>query len=142
MNRLILCLSIVALLLPGCRKRKPTPADAPAADAATAASAGGAPTETSSSGTPKAQASVPTLKGIAPNSDNPMAKALAGNDPQAHLRVLNELVMAYDQSQGKPLTTPEELVKVGLLSRLPAAPLGMKFSYNPNKRLIELVAAR
>lgn len=140
MNRLILCLSIVALLLPGCRKRQPTPADASAADGATAASAGGAPAETSSSGTPKA--SVPTLKGIAPNSDNPMAKALAGNDPQAQLRVLNELVMAYDQSQGKPPTTPEDLVKAGLLSRLPAAPPGMKFSYNPNKRLIELVAAR
>ncbi len=71
-----------------------------------------------------------------------MARALAGNDPQAHLRVLNELVMVFDQSQGKPPTNPEDFVKAGLLSKLPAAPPGMKFIYNPTKRLVELAPAR
>lgn len=71
-----------------------------------------------------------------------MAKALAGNDPQAHLKALNELLMVWDQSQGKPLITPDDYVKAGLLSKLPNAPLGLKFTYNPNKRLIELTPAR
>ncbi|MEN9572537.1 MAG: hypothetical protein RL514_392 [Verrucomicrobiota bacterium] len=85
---------------------------------------------------------IPTLKGIPANSDHPIAKALAGNDTQAHLRVLNELLMVWDQSQGKPLLSPDDFVKAGLLSRLPSAPPGMKFSFNANKRQIELAPAR
>lgn len=77
-----------------------------------------------------------------PNSDNPVAKALRSNDSQAHLRVLNELVMVWDQSQGKPLTSPEDFVKVGLLSRLPNPPPGMRFIYNASRGHIELTPAR
>lgn len=91
---------------------------------------------------PQDSTEAPTLKGVGANSDNPLAKALAGNDPQAHLKVLNELLIVWDQSQGKPLTGPEDFVKVGLISRLPNPPPGMKFSYTPNKRLIELTPAR
>ncbi len=82
------------------------------------------------------------LKGMDPNSDNPVAKALRSNDPQAHLRVLNELMMVWDQSQGTPLTSPDDFVKVGLISRLPNPPPGMRFTYNANRRLIELTPAR
>jgi len=76
------------------------------------------------------------------NSDNPVAKALRSNDPQAHLRVLNELVMVWDQSQGKPITSPEDFVKGGLLSRLPNPPPGMRFTYNASRRQIEITPAR
>lgn len=72
-----------------------------------------------------------------------MAKALRSNDPQFHLRALNELLIIWDQSQGgAPLTSPEDFVKVGLLSRLPTPPPGMKYAYNPSRRVIELTVAR
>lgn len=144
MNRAILCLSLTVLFLPACRKHKPAGPSVPAPEPAPGASAGeGKPGAVNrDAGLTSNPQTVPTLKGIPANSDHPMARALSGNDPQAHLRALNELLMVWDQSQGKPLTSPDDLVKAGFLSRLPNPPLGMKFAYNPNKRAFELVPAR
>ena len=143
MKLAIACCLLVVLVSVGCRKKKPVSAEVSSTEVAPANTAGGEPNGASrSAATAQASQAVPTLKGVGPNSDNPLAKALAGSDPQAHLRALNELLMVWDQSQGKPLTSPDDLVKAGLISRLPNAPPGMRFSYTPNKRLIELTPAR
>lgn len=136
----VACCLIVALFTVSCRRKKPAATEVTSSEAAPPIAAEGESGK-ASRGAPTSQV-VPTLKGIGANSDNPLAKALAGSDPRAHLRVLNELVMVWDQSQGKPLTSPEDFVKAGLLSRLPTAPPGMKFTYTPNKRLIELTPAQ
>ena len=137
MKRTITCIAVAALVIVGCRKKKTGTEAVSAPDTARAASSipgtvtGGARNE-------RAQQTVPTLKGVDANSDLPIVKALAGNDPQAHLRVLNELLMVWNQSQGKPLTSPDDLVKAGFLSKLPNPPPGMKFFYNSKRGVIEL----
>lgn len=140
MKLAIICFLLVVLTSAGCRKKRSAPAEVPASEAAPATGAASEPRPVNSTAATQAPQAVPTLKGL--TSDHPMAKALAGNDPQAHLKALNELLMVWDQSQGKPLITPDDYVKAGLLSKLPNAPLGLKFTYNPNKRLIELTPAR
>ena len=143
MKLVIACCLLAVLVSVGCRRKKPVGAEVSSSEVAPANTVGGEPSGAGrSAATTQASQAVPTLKGVGPNSENPLAQALAGNDPQAHLRALNELLMAYDQSQGKPLTSPDDLVKAGLISRLPTAPPGMKFSYAPNKRLIELTPNR
>lgn len=143
MKLAIVCYLLVALLTVSCRRKKPAATEVSPSETAPPIAADGETGKASQGGpTTQSTQAVPTLKGIASNSDNPLARALAGSDPQAHLRALNELLMVYDQSQGKPLTSPDDFVKAGLISRLPNAPAGMKFSYNPNKRLIELAPAR
>lgn len=81
-----------------------------------------------------------TVRGVGSNPDNPMAKALAGSDAQTQLKLLNELVMVWEQTKAdRPFTAPEDLVKAGLLSRLPTPPAGMKFVFNPKQHAVELV---
>lgn len=81
-----------------------------------------------------------TVRGVGSNPDNPMAKALAGSDAQAHLKMLNELLAVWEQTNAaQPFAAPEDLIKAGLLSRLPNPPPGMKFAFNPKGHMIELV---
>lgn len=80
------------------------------------------------------------IRGVGSNPDNPMAKALGGGDAQEHLKMLNELLAVWEQaSAAQPFTAPEDLVKAGLLSRLPNPPPGMKFVFNPKQHAVELV---
>lgn len=89
--------------------------------------------------TPAEQA-VPTIKGVGITADNPFAKALAGNDAQAQLRVLNDLLMVWEQTNTEqPFTALEDLVSAGLLSKLPNPPPGMEFAFSPKRHSIELV---
>jgi len=141
MNRFhgVCFVALTLVILVGCRRKHTPSVEAAAPDAVTESAAPVNPNTAGGVPNPAQLAqSPPTLKGMDANSDLPIAKALAGNDPQAHLRALNELFMAWDQSQDKPLTSPEDFVKVGFLSRLPTPPPGMKFSYNPKRRAIEL----
>lgn len=143
MKLALTCCLLAVLVSVGCRKKRPAATEVSVSEAAPATGvAGESAAAGRSAGGAQVSQAVPTLKGVAANSDHPMARALAGNDPQAHLRVLNELLMVWDQSQGKPLTSPDDFVKAGILSRLPNAPPGMRFSFNPNKRLFELTPAR
>lgn len=80
------------------------------------------------------------VKGLGSNSDDPTVKALGGSDAQAQLKMLNELVMVWEQTSAeRRFSSPEDLVKAGLLSRLPAPPAGLKFSFNPKLHAVELV---
>lgn len=83
---------------------------------------------------------VPTIKGVGSTADNPMTKALVGNDAQAHVRALNELLMVWEQTNTEqPFAAPEDLVKAGLLSKLPSPPPGMEFVFSPQRHAIEVV---
>lgn len=123
----------------GCRKKKPEPDASPTAfeTATTTASGGEAGVVSRGAGSPLQSA--PTIKGLEANSDQPMARALAGNDAQAHLKALNELLVVWEQTNtGQPFTDPEDLVKGGFLSRLPSPPPGMEFVFNPKRHAVEL----
>ena len=71
--------------------------------------------QTASDGTPAAAA----VKAM--NED------LMSSDPQANLRILNQLVAGFTMSNNRLPTDLEDLVKAKLISRVPPAPPGKKF---------------
>lgn len=56
-----------------------------------------------------------------------MNQDLMTTDPQANLRVLNQLVAGFTMSNNRLPVDLEELVKLKLISRVPPAPAGKKF---------------
>ncbi len=76
---------------------------------------------------------VPAMRQTAPAGTPAAAAAQAMNedlmssDPQANLRVLNQLVGGYTMSNNRLPADLEELVKAKLISRVPPAPPGKKF---------------
>ena len=56
-----------------------------------------------------------------------MNQDLMTSDPQANLRVLNQLVAGFTMSNNRLPMDLEELVKLKLISRVPPAPPGKKF---------------
>ena len=109
MKLAIICCLLAILVSVGCRKKRQSASAVSAPEAVPTAAAGSeAGGASGSAAIPQSPQAVPTLKGVGANSDHPLAKAFAGTDPQAHLRALNELLMVWDQSQGKPLTSPDD----------------------------------
>lgn len=76
---------------------------------------------------------VPAMRQTAPAGTPAAAAAQAMNedlmssDPQANLRVLNQLVGGYTMSNNRLPADLEELVKAKLISRVSPAPPGKKF---------------
>ncbi len=76
---------------------------------------------------------VPALRHTAPEG-TPAATAvqainqdLMSSDPQANLRVLNQLLDGFTMSNNRVPADLEELVKAKLISRIPPAPAGKRF---------------
>ena len=56
-----------------------------------------------------------------------MNEDLMSSDPQANLRIFNQLVAGFTMSNNRLPTDLEDLVKAKLISRVPPAPPGKKF---------------
>ena len=56
-----------------------------------------------------------------------MNEDLMSSDPQANLRILNQLVAGFTMSNNRLPLDLEDLVKAKLISRVPPAPPGKKF---------------
>lgn len=61
---------------------------------------------------------------------------LNGGKPEETIAALNELVGAWYMSHQTPLTSLDQLVKAGLLSKLPTAPDGQRYAIDPSKGVV------
>ncbi|MFA6543985.1 MAG: hypothetical protein WCS99_06145 [Limisphaerales bacterium] len=58
--------------------------------------------------------------------------------PAERLAALNQLAVAWYMSQQTPLTSPEQLVKAGMLSKVPAPPEGQRYAMDPETKVFVL----
>jgi hypothetical protein len=61
---------------------------------------------------------------------------LNGGKPEETIAALNELVGAWYMSHQTPLTSLDQLVKAGLLFKLPTAPDGQRYAIDPSKGVV------
>jgi hypothetical protein len=126
MRLLLLSFVLGSLCLAGCVKSKPappafTPADPPAP--------------------------APSMEAPAPPTDAPPAPSLAAppspDSPEPKeepsITALNEAVNAYIMGELKEPKSLEDLVKAGVIKRLPTPPPGKKFALNANRTQVILV---
>ena len=88
---------------------------------------------------------VPAMRRTAPEG-SPAAAAvkamnedLMSSDPQANLRVLNQLVSGFTMSNNRLPVDLEDLVKAKQISRVPPAPPGKQFVIDPKSNRVILV---
>lgn len=88
---------------------------------------------------------VPAMRQTAPEG-TPAAAAvkamnedLMSSDPQANLRILNQLVAGFTMSNNRLPVGLEELVKAKQISRVPPAPPGKKFVIDAKSNRVILV---
>ncbi len=75
----------------------------------------------------------PTVAGTAPEAP------AAPPNPDVDLKTLNEAVRAHIMGQPKEPTTLDDLVKAGLIKRIPTAPPGKKYVLDVKKAVVLLV---
>ena len=126
MKPLLSC-ALIACLLAGCDKSKPTgtPTGRPVAAPPPVRPASPAPTAATQPvpPTPTAEAGAAPAKGSA----------------EAALQELIGVVRAYIMTQGKTPATLEDLVKAGLIPKLPTPPPGKKFVLDAKRNSVLLV---
>ncbi|MBI3877015.1 MAG: hypothetical protein HY300_13850 [Verrucomicrobia bacterium] len=115
----ILLLFVAVSLLTGCNRPKP-----PATPPATVA--------------PPPQASQTTIPLAAAQTGSTPAVAVPA-DVEKNLRDLTDALRAYFMTQGKAPTSMQDLVKAGLIRRLPEPPPGKRFAIDPSKSSVVLV---
>lgn len=134
MNRVVLCLSISGLLLSSCKKNSETLASPQSGEASGAPGAGGQPRA----------AFVPPVAGPANSpaavAQSELEKKLASGNPQLQLQVLDDLLQAWNMSQGAPPKDLEDFVKAKMLLRLPQPPPGKRFAIDQKLGRVVLVS--
>ena len=111
MRTLLLLLSLLVFILPGCRKR----------------SAPAAPVNTQPAAPPDPQ------KDTAEPPTAVRASSAAPSDPQKDTAELTMAVRAYYLSQGKHPATLDDLVQARCIYRLPTPPPGKKYAIDAKK---------
>ena len=103
-----------------------------------------------SSGTPKKNATADGKKPKAGESNaagatNPVVTArkefehnLYEGSPAEKLAAINQLAVAWYMSHQTPLTSPEQLVKAGMLSKVPTPPDGQRYAIDPETKVFVL----
>jgi hypothetical protein len=69
-----------------------------------------------------------------------LEKKLASGNPQLQLQVLDDLLQAWNMSQGAPPKDLEDFVKAKMLLRLPQPPPGKRFAIDQKLGRVVLVS--